>query len=204
MDSLDFKLPIYGVEGIKDMENDIFPSHFFIIIIGSPGSGKTTFIKFALKSKQLLHKKFDLILCMSNSPSEFSSLMIPNSNFCETLNEEWLKSKIAIINKKYNNEYINLLIIIDDLVVDSNDNLSFLMKLVYNRRHLLNNGMISIFMTSQKLKVIPAKIRVAVNGVTVFNCLPGEAESICYSFLYSNALNFKKLCEMNLKDKVSY
>lgn len=38
------------IEGIKDMNNDIFPSHFLCLICGRPGSGKTTLLKYLLKT----------------------------------------------------------------------------------------------------------------------------------------------------------
>lgn len=52
--------------------------------------------------------------------------------------------------------YTNVLIIIDDLIADLYENKTSreLKELVFNRRHLLTNGMVSIILTSQKYSLV--------------------------------------------------
>lgn len=56
-------------EGIK-ITNEIFPNHFLCLLCGKPGSGKTSLLKFVLKSSDLLFKvkefflNRNLIMCL--------------------------------------------------------------------------------------------------------------------------------------------
>jgi hypothetical protein len=52
--------------------------------------------------------------------------------------------------------YTNVLVIIDDLIADLHENKTSreLKELVFNRRHLLTNGMVSIILTSQKYSLV--------------------------------------------------
>ena len=43
-----------------------------------------------------------------------------------------------------------------------------LQQLFYNRRHLLNNGTISIIVTSQKWTSFPKFLRTCLNGLIIF------------------------------------
>jgi hypothetical protein len=78
-----------------------------------------------------------------------------------TLDLEWLHSKFNHINKRLSHKYINVLVILDDVVCDvKNSELDLsLMKLFLNRRHCLDNGMVSILLTTQKYKKVPSSIR---------------------------------------------
>jgi type IV secretory pathway VirB4 component len=66
-DKIYFNIDRSKIEGIQDLENEYFPSHFLGLICGWPGSGKTTLIKFILKHPKLLYKKYDEILILSPS-----------------------------------------------------------------------------------------------------------------------------------------
>ena len=59
----------------------------------------------------------------------------------------------------------------DDVVADIKklENDTMLTKLIFNRRHVLKNGVISIIITTQRFTVCPARIRSASNGVFLFD-----------------------------------
>lgn len=154
---------------------------FVAVICGWPGSGiynllykkgKTTLLKFILNNNKLLFKKFDEILIFSRkllifnfiaSITEFKNLLLPKNNMCNTLDWNFLYARLEQINLT-NKGYINVLIIIDDFISEyfiilkkrlNKEKFSKnIYKLVFNRRHLIDKGMISIFLTSQKYSMI--------------------------------------------------
>ena len=109
-------------------------------ICGWPGSGKTSLLKFMLKEKKLLFKKFDEVIIMSPSSNEFEDLFLPETNLTNAFNFDFIKNHIARINQTYPNEYTNLLIIIDDYITEINKNArgSEVQRLAFNRRVNIN------------------------------------------------------------------
>ena len=134
--NIEFKLDKSKIEGVSNLTNDIFPSHFTSIILGKPGSGKTSLLKFILKSEDLLFKKFDFVFIITPSAIEFKSLFLPKHNFTSSLNWLWIYNKINTINKFYSSEYINVLFIFDDMISDLklSERDGNLAKFIFNRR----------------------------------------------------------------------
>ena len=128
---------------IINNENFPFPSHFLGIIMGKPGSGKTHLLKFLLKSKDLFFKRFDFVFILSPSKIEYIDLFLPESNFNSELDFDWIDDKINYVNtiNKNTSNYLNVLLIIDDLVADlkSDSQNKKLLSLIFNRRHRINN-----------------------------------------------------------------
>ena len=81
---------------------------------------------------------------------------------------------------KQNNYKGNILVVIDDLVSSlcekSRD--KFLSTLVFNRRHMLSNAVISIIITTQKFTTCPARLRSVANGVFMFDICKSELTSV--------------------------
>ena len=65
--NIEFSIDKSRAEGVSDMGNDVFPSHFLALICGKPGSGKTSLLKFMLRESRLLFKKFDYVFIISPS-----------------------------------------------------------------------------------------------------------------------------------------
>ncbi len=109
------------------------------MIIGKPGSGKTNLLKFILTSNQLLFKKFDYVYVISPSPKEYDEWFLPDGNINDEFDFEWIDTKINALKKS--KQYINVLFVFDDVVVDmKNESLNKkLLQLVFNRRHKLDN-----------------------------------------------------------------
>ena len=161
----------YGIE-------KVFPSSFFMIVIGKPGSGKTTIIEEMLLNTALLNEKFDYILIFSPYKLKNIPDVVENENFFQILDIEVLFNKISSINNNENAQ--NLLIILDDYVGYIHKMISDprLVSLFYNRRHILKKGVISIIITSQKFILIPPQIRTCINSMIIFQLNQSEYQSI--------------------------
>jgi hypothetical protein len=192
---INFKI-IEKHEGVS-FESDIFPSHFLLVICAKPGAGKTTLIKFILRSSKFFFKKYDFIYIVSPSgKEEYKDMFFPQDNFSSRFDINWINEKIDHINSCYSNEYINALFILDDVVGALNkDRYSDdLMSFVFNRRHLIKNGMISIILTSQKFNVVPTSFRAVMTVLILFNAIKREIETIKESIIY-NKVDFDKIID---------
>jgi energy-coupling factor transporter ATP-binding protein EcfA2 len=180
--NINFKIELYKNEGVQDFENDIFPSQFCLTICGKPGSGKTTLLKFLIKSNKFFGKKYDYIYIISPSFCEYDNLLLPDDNFTNSLNWLWIKDKIDKINSRHS-EYMNVLFIFDDIISELyNSRYSKeIGQFIFNRRHLLLNGMISIILTSQKFTRIPTEIRSCSNIIIFF-----KLNSMCLKKIYED------------------
>jgi len=117
-------------------------SFCFNLILGKPGSGKTSLMISFIQNKNILKKKFNNVLIVMPEPSRKSL----KKNIFEKHNEdkmydELTKSTINDIFSKLN-EYTNdnetTLLILDDVgaSLKNNDIAIKLREIIYNRRHL--------------------------------------------------------------------
>ena len=152
-------------------------------ICGKPGSGKTTLLMYILKSEKFFYKQYDYIYIISPSYCEYDSLLLPSGNFCKSLNWIWIKDKISSL--KQHTSYINILFIFDDIISELyNSRYSKeIMDFIFNRRHLLKNGMISIILTSQKYTRIPTEIRSCSNVIIYF-----KLNNMCIKKIYEDLI----------------
>jgi len=169
-------------EGIQDIKRpDLIASSFCYLIVGKPGSGKTSLIEEFLLNKKLLNNMFEFILIFS--PNMFTNIKcIEDENYSKTFDISKIYTMIEKINsnEKIKDVNKNLLIIFDDFISDMKKeaiNPSFT-KLFYNRRHLLNKGCISFIITSQKFTVTPYQIRPCINMIAIFKLNSSEYNSI--------------------------
>jgi hypothetical protein len=168
-------------EGLK-MTSDYLPNHFLMAICGKPGSGKTLFLNNILTDPTLLWKKFDYVFIISPSPQEFNNLFLPKDNFNKNLDWKWISSKISKINT---NLYCNVLFVFDDVIskLYESRNGSDIMDFIFNRRHLLNNGMVSIIITSQKFTRIQTEIRSCISVLVFF-----KLNNLCLKKIYEDLI----------------
>ena len=163
----------YEVEPIK-MVNDsslkgTYPPlptqyNFFILLVGKPGSGKTTLWLNLInkKDKHTLYKKYDRVFIFSNSIQTISeTILLPKEQILLGIDE--LDNVLESIKSK---EDEKVLLILDDLMSDIKDT-STMMKIIANRRHI--GGGLSIIITTQVFNRIPLAIRKMASDLVFFS-----------------------------------
>ena len=170
-------------------EKPLPPKNFAMMLVGSPGSGKTNLMLQLLmshptkknKNKPLyyygLYDRIELI-----SPSMAT---LPSS-FLKKLDDDRTHMKFSdelitdIINNMYEGPNVNNLLVLDDCIRDlsRSKNLS---KVFLNRRHITHdesqkdeehpdNASLSIIVTNQKFSLLPLEFRNSLSDIIIFKC----------------------------------
>lgn len=136
------------------------------------------------------------------SRKEFKNLFLPEENFYDELDYLWIQQKIDYVNTKYTNEYINVLFILDDVIakLHKNPRCKEIMTFIFNRRHLLNNGMISILITTQKYRMAPTVIRSNIVFLISFKLNKIDNKIIKDELIYSD-VNFDHILNFVFSDE---
>lgn len=149
--------------------------HQSSIIIGTPGSGKTSLLYTLFKSKPLLKGVFDKVFIIQppssrNSMSDDIFSKLPENQVFEDLDLETLEAIDANLDEGSN------CLIMDDVTASLKDNSirKKLRQLLYNRRH----KHLSIFFLVQSYKSIHKDIRKIFNNIFAFRCSKSEFEDI--------------------------
>jgi hypothetical protein len=76
--------------------------------------------------------------------------------------------------------HLNVLLVLDDVAGDIKvgEFDPSLIKLFFNRRHLIANGTLSIITITQKFSAIPQKIRTISSWIIIFRLNPIETETV--------------------------
>ena len=182
----------YKINPIKMANDCIIPNiddpiskhfGFFCLLIGKPNSGKSTYWINLLqksKNKNSYYKKFDKVHIFSNSLKTITTkLKLPDDRLHHGLGD---LEEVVEIEKDSDNK---ILFIIDDCVTDLKDS-DFMLKLIYNRRHIAKS--ISIIITSQVYNKISLKIRKCCNDLVLFNT--GSKKEL--QSIYEDLINIDK------------
>ncbi len=139
--------------------------NFFMIMIGKPGSGKTTlWINLINKAnKQTFYQKFDHVFIFTNSFGTISQeINVPDEYVFNGLDKlgETIDLLSSIESKKS-------LIVIDDCMGDIKPTDPVFTKLIANRRHI--GGGVSIILTTQVFNRIPLAFRKMASDLIFFS-----------------------------------
>jgi GTPase SAR1 family protein len=156
-------------------EQPLPPKNFAMMLVGSPGSGKTNLMLQLLMSHPTKKNKdkpryyyglFDSIVLISPSMATLPS------SFLKKLDDDRTHMKFSdelitdIINNMYEGANVNNLLVLDDCIRDlsRSKNLS---KVFLNRRH---NASLSIIVTNQKYSLLPLEFRNSLSDIIIFKC----------------------------------
>jgi GTPase SAR1 family protein len=194
MNIKEVKNSIYKIDAIK-MKNDCqiknisdpLPSQycFFLVVVGRPNSGKTTFILNMINkpSKRTYYKKFDKVYIFSKSLSTITDkIKISDDQLYNGIDE--LEPVIESLKDKDD----KVLLILDDVITDIKDGVEFdyIQRLIFNRRHI--GGGISIILTSQVYNKLKAALRKCASDIILFQT--GNKREI--QSIYDDFINIDK------------
>ena len=121
---------------------------------------------------------------------EYADLYLPNSNLTNVLNYTWVTNKVALVKKleQNSNKYVNVLFVLDDVISDLHALAKYKpqVDLIFNRRHLIPNGMVSIIITTQKYKMVPPTIRSNLSLLIAFKLHNSDLKQIKEELIYSD------------------
>jgi hypothetical protein len=93
------------------------------------------------------------------------------------------------------------LIILDDVITDIKSSDDYMLKMIYNQRHM--GGGVSIIITSQVYNKVPLAIRKCATELIIFNTTnKKEIESIYNDFVNIDLITFHKLIKYCFKDNI--
>jgi hypothetical protein len=178
-------IPESKVEGVN-VSGDLLQRNFCYMVIGPPGSGKSTLIVNMLKHPDLYFQKFNKVIFVT--PTGFETVtLIEDDNWYKNINPIWLKTKLEDISKA-NKTPQNILVIFDDVIGQFHkyENDPFMIDLFYNRRHPFPNVCVSIIIGSQKYNLFPFKFRTTITGLWIFKVTKNIWNEIEKELLISN------------------
>lgn len=169
---------------------------FFMMVIGAPGSGKSTFWLNLItkKEKNTYYKKFEKIIIFSNSLKTITTkINIPEEQLFHGISE------LEMVVESLKDSEDRVLFIIDDCICDLKNH-DYILKLIYNRRHIAKS--VSIIITSQVYNKIHLAIRKAASDLVLFSTTnKKEIESVYNDFINIPKDNFDEVCRYCFKTK---
>lgn len=167
--------------------------HSTNLIVGRPGSGKSSLLWSFFKSKSVFKKTFDKVIYFAPSASQgsvkdniFSSL--PEEQKFNELTIENLEDAVDLIKSMDSDE--NACLILDDMTayLKNASTLKMFKEILFNKRHLH----VSVFFLVQTFFSVPKDLRRVFDNVFIFKTSKDELFNI-----------FDQLIEINDKDLIT-
>jgi hypothetical protein len=169
---------------------------FFLMIIGTPGSGKSTmWLNLITKrEKHTYYKKFDKVYIFSNSLKTITTkIHLPDERLYDGISE--LESLVESIRDSDD----RVLLIIDDCVTDLK-HADYLLKLIYNRRHIAKS--VSIIITTQVYNKIHMAVRKAASDLVLFSTTnKKELDTVFAEYINIPKPDFEEVCRYCFRTK---
>ena len=84
---------------LSEKERQYLLPHFMMIIVGKPGSGKTSTIKQLLNDRNFYFQKFDDVLILSPSATKME-IKVKKENMSQIFDIAWIEEKLLAINRR--------------------------------------------------------------------------------------------------------
>lgn len=191
-----------GMEGVREPLHKT--GNFLYMMVGPPGSSKTTMIMHLLLNRDCFKRRFDEVHFYSPS---LSTIDVP-------LPEERLHRgdlDVAEVEKtmKSVKQGDRALFIFDDCVASlppGGKAIRPFIKMCYNRRHLTGkNAGIAIIIVSQKLTGIPRQLRAAADGIFYWRTAnKKEIATFFDEYVSMDLEDFHRMLDFAWSDKYSF
>jgi hypothetical protein len=146
------------------------------------------------KEKHNYYKKFDKIFIMSNSLKTITTkINLPPNRLFDGIGE------LEVLIESIQDSDDKVLLIIDDCITDLKNH-DYVLKLIYNRRHMA--GSVSIIITSQVYNKVNLAIRKAATDLVLFSTSnKKELDSVFQDFINIPKDAFEEVCRYSFKTK---
>lgn len=162
---------------------------FFALILGRPGTGKSSFIKSAIVDKRMLNRVFERIYLVipENSMASFGDndhfSELPDDQLFHDLDLNILTEIYDKVKENRENEW-RTLIIFDDVQGKLKGACErMLLEMAANRRHLR----LSMMITAQNYRRVPRDVRLVASDLFTFNLSNAN-----YQMIFEEMINLDK------------
>lgn len=202
-DTFLLKDPDRLVEETKAEKIPLIPSSFAGLIVGPPGSGKSTLMGDMLYNVKALYKKFDYSLFLAPYREAFD-IQIPDNRFNESLSIDWIYDRVA--NERDLRGITNCVVFIDDFVssIAKSHMNPEMINLIFNRRKVVQGVEISLVFSTQKFTLFPAKFRSALQWIIAFNVSPEDWKIIKQQHIYNASPHFNSIVSSHFRKSYNF
>ena len=170
-------------------------SSFCYILVGGPGSGKSTLVRNLLMNKSMLGRKYDAVHYYSPSLATID-IPLPKNRLHDSVDVIELEQTMKDLKKGE-----NALFVFDDCptMIPRGAKGNVFARLCFNRRHLAkgDGAFASVIIITQKMNMLPTSVRAAANGLFLwYSASAREKKTIYEEFINDlSEKDFDALCD---------